>query len=676
MPIVPAQAYENSIINALAVSDPQLNTALGTPVRKIITAVAQEMAGFNVDVNVTTTLYSIDSVSGTELDYLVGQFGFARQAAMSARGTITIHRDNGDSVMVIPYGTQFIKQSDSTSPSVMFQTTSYCEMREGVLSANASVVASVVGSIGNVPANSITYVSSSSSDYVTVSNERPTTGGRDAETDEQLRKRFLETVFRNVSGTRDQLVALALAHEQVSKANLIGQESRFSEIVQVEDGASGTSSAHVSDDAWELDVARAIDVDRRYWVTLADSGEVLSHGDYHVPKDGDSPGKSVVFRNRDDECVIGPIIHGAKRMLAHSHVANLSLRFNEDGSVFPSNYCTIDYDEGSVTFIDSGIPERYIGGTLTASYEYKFIGGEDFIRIDFDYFSLHNRDGIKTVDLYVDSMSASEVRDVQYLDKSKVIDEQGRARWRHDDGSLPDIGNYCIPLSHQPVNMLSGHINMGSSIVLSEGRDFRLIRDVSGVSGSIRACDSIELFAYDPDDPSEERSYDDLTPLNIPYIQNSSIEAVQSVIDEQRVVTMDCLVHEASHRYFVIYLTLMYSVFPKDSVKSSVKDALSSWASMLPFGQTIQFSDIETVAANIPGVDNVRVSTESDSGGKESDYMGDGGDAFGAFGIIELERDGKTAKRQFVGDFRMAQNEVFNLADVVVYSRSQQGWGA
>ena len=59
MAVTNAQSYESSIISTLAATDPQMNTGLGTPVRKIISAVAQELANYGVDANVTSTLYSL-----------------------------------------------------------------------------------------------------------------------------------------------------------------------------------------------------------------------------------------------------------------------------------------------------------------------------------------------------------------------------------------------------------------------------------------------------------------------------------------------------------------------------------------------------------------------------------------------------------------------------------------
>lgn len=674
MPVVSAQAFENAIIGSLAVSDPQLSTALGTPVRKIITAVAQEMADYNVDVNTTTTLYSLDSVSGTELDYLVGQFGFTRQEARPAKGSVTVRRDNGDSLLQISYGTQFYKQATATMPSVVFQTTAYQELAEGVLSAEIAVVATVAGAIGNVPANTITY-SVAQSGYVNITNANPTSGGRDAETDAQLRQRFLQTVFRNMAGTKDQMLGLALANETVGRANLIGQESRYSEVVQAVSSA-GSVIAEPSSEQWDLDVYSPIDVDRRYWVTMTDTQELLGHGDYSVSQDGET----VTFKKRDASEVVGPVTPGAVLRLSHGDVSDVSVKRTDTGEDYDSQLYTLDASAGTITIASSGSVGT--GISLTVLYKYDFVAAGDFVTIEFDYLSKHNRGGMKTVDLYVDSMSQRKVTDVQYIDFSKKATALNLANWVRLDGSHPVIGHPVIPLSYQPLYGSIGFINMGTSIVLSEGVHFEPIFDATATAGSSRGMDAVEIigtvsngelsFTNDPD----ATAVGDLTPVSIPYLQNYAIEKVQELVDYQRVVTMDVQVHEAVHRRFVVYLTLMYSVFPRRSTMDSVKESVVAWASSLPFGHTIQFSDIETVAANVAGVDNVRVSTSSDAGGAESEYLTPGGASVGAYGLIELNRDGKTVKGQFTSDFRLAQNDIFEISDVVIYSRSQQGWGA
>ena len=254
--------YEQNIVNRLRMMDPQLSTGLGTPVRKIIEAVALEMGGYDTDDLATTSLYSLDAVSGTELDYLVGQFGFTRQEARAARGYVRFSRDNGDSVLTIPYGSQFYKPATTSSQAVVFSTTAYQELAEGVLSADVPVVAQVAGSSGNVAADTVVRTSGFAG-YVSVTNVQAMTGGRDAESDADLRSRFLETVFRNESSTEDQYLGLARAHANVSRANLIGQSSRYRETVQATQSGEVVSVA-VTPERFDLDVAEVLDTRYRW----------------------------------------------------------------------------------------------------------------------------------------------------------------------------------------------------------------------------------------------------------------------------------------------------------------------------------------------------------------------------------------------------------------------------
>src|SRR5208282_556134 len=66
-----------------------------------------------------------------------------------------------------------------------------------------------------------------------VTNPTATTGGSDQETDNEFKTRFKNTVFRNLSGTEDQFLALAIATAFSTKAVVIGPVSKYQEYVQV-----------------------------------------------------------------------------------------------------------------------------------------------------------------------------------------------------------------------------------------------------------------------------------------------------------------------------------------------------------------------------------------------------------------------------------------------------------
>lgn len=669
-----AQDYEQSMVAQLAITDPQMDTGLGTPIRKLISAVATEIANYAVDATTTQTLYALNAVSGQELDYLVGQFGFTRQEARAARGTVKISRDNGDSLLQVSYGSQFYKPASSVSPAIVFQTTAYQELAEGVLTAEIAVTAITAGSSGNVPANTITY-SNAYTGYITATNENPTTGGRDVETDDELRNRFLNTVFRNESGTKDQYLGLSLAHAQVSRANVIGQESRYSEVVQVK--ASGdVFVATVSSNRWDVEVLRLLDPMYRYWVRNTDTDTLLSRGEYEVM----GQGNQIQFYRQDMTELVGPVVIGESLSLSHKHVSSLVVVKSSDGSTAKLNAdYTADLTNGVITIPST--TTLTAGESLRCSYKYYAVSEGDFVTIEFDYLSKLNRGELKSVELYIDGLDVQKVSDIQYLDFSKAVSSSNQSTWLREDNTVPVIGHLYVPLSYQPAYASTGMVNVGTSTILEEGTHFRMLYDQTKKQGSARGIDSIELLGTVKTVSGEQKfvfegtkqpNLSDETPMNIPYYYNDVVETVQKLIDAQSVVTMDTLVHEAKRRYFGIYLTLMFSTFPRDDIKASVVSAAMKWAKLLPFGAPIQISDIETVAANVAGVDNVRVSNQTDAGNKKVPFVSSSD--VGAFGIVECARDGETFVKQYTTDFQLAQNEVFEVQFVEIYSRTQQDW--
>ena len=666
--------FEASIINQLAVSDPQLSTKLGTPVRKIVTAVASQLASLVVDDTTTTTLWSVDSYSGSELDAFGGMFGFARQQAQAASGTITITRDNADSVQAIAYGAQFFKPATATQAAVYFQTTSYQEMDKGTTKAEIPVVATVAGSAANVAANTVTY-SVSYQGYFAVTNVLPMTGGRDLETDEEFRTRIVNTIFRGEFGTVDQYLGLALAHAADSRASVIGQESTWSETVAVQSNYSAWVSAE--------EAAEVLDLANRFWVRNADTDKLYSRGEYDVEPttvismDGTgTPALAVTFHDVADTELVGPVMRGNTYELSQSNALRVSGITSNDGVTPITTGYTVS---GNRITITSAFPSDYVGQTVLVSYVYKAANIGDFVTVEYDYLSNLNRGGIKTVEVFVDGEGGQTVADLQFIDFNKIVTAQNRSNWRHDDGTLPTVNNPYIPLSYQPVERsFNGMVNVGADIILQEGKQFRMLYD-SGYAnrdGSSRAMDAIELMGtYSGDKNSfvpagTNISLTNETPLNVPYVYNTVPGEVQRLVDKQSVVTANTLVHEVRRRRVGIHLTLMFSVYTRDAIMQAVERAIIDWANSLPFGQTVQFSDIETVAANVAGVDNVRIATQADAAGK----VAQGSGTFGAYGIVEYQRDGKTQKAQHTEDFRQASNECLEIEYVQFYSRTQQGW--
>lgn len=669
-----AQDHEQSIINALMVTDPQIDTGLGTTIRKLISAVALELSGYTTDRDVTQTLYALESVSGAELDYMVGQFGFTRQLANNARGTVTVSRDNADSLFSIDYGTQFYVAATASTNSIFFQSTAYQEMPPGVTSVDVSVVAVNAGAIGNVAANTIRY-SAANVGFISCTNMMPTSGGRDAETDDELRRRFLATVFRNESGTREQYLGLALAHASIGRAKMIGQESHYTEITQVENGY--VASLVPSKVAAEV---------RRYypgkvWVRNTDTGELFNSGEYQFELNTSSGVTTITFLPQSIDEEVGPVSSAATSFqLAYPvfNTNNVTYKRVRNGVQTAISKTGLTISNGNILTANPGVSGAgfAMGDAIIISYTYCRASVGDFVTVEFDYNSKRTRDDLRACELFVDGENPQAARDIQYVDFDKVITTDiANNKYRRADGTKPTVNNLYIPLSHQPVmGSQNRQISVGTSIVLSEGRDFNYIYDITEAEGGTIAADGIELIGSMSNNKfvTQTAALDDESPMSIPYYYNSVPEQVQQLTDSQSVVTMDVCVHQANRRRVGIYLTLMYSTFPRDSIASSVEGAIISWCNNLQFGASVQFSDIETIAANTVGVDNVRVSIEQDAGGAR---INDGkGHSYVAYGIIEYARDGETIIGQKTGDFLLNENEVLDIQWIQVYARAQSNW--
>lgn len=235
-----SQDYSQQIRDQLKVLLPDLSVDPLTPERKIIDTVSEILAEGSVEPYILNYQYDIDTKVGTDLDKFVSLFGFARQGGRRATGLATFSRATpATDDIIIPAGTVLMKPATLVSSSVSFVTSTVAILPQGATFVEASIEASDEGPIGNVPAGTIVQmIGGSLSSISEVQNENATSGGTAAESDAELRVRFKNTIFRNVAGTKDQFLALAIATRFASKANIIGPISRFIEYIQVESDLS------------------------------------------------------------------------------------------------------------------------------------------------------------------------------------------------------------------------------------------------------------------------------------------------------------------------------------------------------------------------------------------------------------------------------------------------------
>jgi len=226
-----------NIINQLQLLDPSVSAEVGTPERKLIEATAEMAASSQVDFTVLNQQHDLDAMAGGRLDAYLSVFNFSRQSAVPAYGSVTFSRTTAaTNAITIPLGTQVQALIDDLLfPTVTYVTVQQAVLEAGQLSVVVPVQATVAGTIGNVDAGQVTGFGGlrSINGITNVTNAAPLVGGLDAENDAAYKTRFQNTFLRNISGTTDMFLALAVAMSGVTKANVVGPMSRYQEYVQV-----------------------------------------------------------------------------------------------------------------------------------------------------------------------------------------------------------------------------------------------------------------------------------------------------------------------------------------------------------------------------------------------------------------------------------------------------------
>lgn len=238
---MPSQAdISSQIVAALAASEPDLDTTVGSVTRKIIDAVASAASDISLDNQLLTYQYDINSMTGANLDSFVQLFGMTRYPAARSTGQVTFTRPTSLDVIAIPINTQ-VATGDGT---VTVQTVTAAVLGVGALSVSVPVQAVVAGPAGNVAAGTLTVLNSAVSEITAVTNVNALTGGANQETDTQLQTRWKATVFKSMAGTSQMFLGIALNDPGCTAANVVGAATRRREQLQI---VSGAATSTVSD---------------------------------------------------------------------------------------------------------------------------------------------------------------------------------------------------------------------------------------------------------------------------------------------------------------------------------------------------------------------------------------------------------------------------------------------
>lgn len=236
MTLTTASQYENQLVTALNQIDPQINTMVGSPIRKILESVARQAAAISVNQNALADPWDLDAKSGTQLDAFASFLGFGRRQGRKAQVTVEFYLTApATSTVSIPRG---LSVSDGVH---VFQTLQAASIP--VLSQTVSVPceAASTGSAYNVQAYTITTVGSGLTGSQTVSCQNPqaAAGGADPETDSQLRARIKATFLRNLAGTPDAYKNIALNVGNTERVTVLGPQNVWYEQETLESTSQG-----------------------------------------------------------------------------------------------------------------------------------------------------------------------------------------------------------------------------------------------------------------------------------------------------------------------------------------------------------------------------------------------------------------------------------------------------
>lgn len=641
----------SQMIAGLAVSLPALDTTIGSPVRSILDVVAEVVAEAYADQYILSYQYNIYSKSGADLDNYVAQFGFTRLPGVRATGFVTFARTSpATSDIYIPAGTQV---ADNNTPPDLFNTLTPVILAQGTTSCSVPVQANVAGTAGNVAANTIVNVTTNASGFSSLTNPSGFTGGSDPESDDQLRSRYLSTVFRNMAGTEPMFLGVALEDMDVTKANVIGAQKTYNEIIQIVSGHAlssvqdfsylypGTSvlgidifngniltptgdytltSELVDPSSFDLAVTQGdsgtyTDFGTAYYAVVANTaaGASLPCGEVNASSDGSSINSfSLTWSNPNPGSIVSWDIYFAENSTDVQYLDTVS------------GTATSYLDTGSI--ISNGTPPA-VNNAWTPPFITVLnntVVPDGIYELQYDYLPNCSRNdplnGITNrVDIYVNNTRAVQVvQDAQWIDSHVFTHNAGDfynvINWSRFNGGTPQDGNFFIPLAFVPIldygdvfNGGSGTLRVGFNTYW-EGTDYWGVNNTSAFGLSPLSLGGIEWLASDSPIPS----FGDA--MTLTYNFNQIPQSVQAAISAWSLVTTDVQVHQAHVLDLNIYLGLIMSTttYAQATVLSQVQAALSNYFNSVTFDGVVQISEIIAIVQNLPGVVAVRLLTSAD----------------------------------------------------------------
>lgn len=175
------------------------------------------------------------TATGKWLEYHAAQRGLSRKAAQAAVGTAVFTRTGPtDREIVVAKGTQL---STSGAGSIRFATQEEAVIPVGETQVEVPIRCLEAGEAGNTAAGAVRVLVSAVPGVAQAATEKPTTGGQEAETDQELRQRLLDNYRFATNGTNCAFYYnMAMGYPGVASAKVIPRPSGSGTVEVVVEG--------------------------------------------------------------------------------------------------------------------------------------------------------------------------------------------------------------------------------------------------------------------------------------------------------------------------------------------------------------------------------------------------------------------------------------------------------
>jgi uncharacterized phage protein gp47/JayE len=551
---VSAATIAARIRSALSITQPDLDTSIGSPVRKMIDAFAESLSESYFETHLLTYQYDIDAKTDADLDAFCQLFGIARLAAKRATGTVVFSRVAGatTSTVFIPVNTEV--RAISVDPPESVLTVASAVMEPGITSVTVPVQAIDAGPVGNLPAGAVSVVVTPVEGVGAVTNIDPISGGVGQETDTELRDRWKRTVFRGMAGTEQMFLGVALDDPDCFSANVVGSSKRRREQVQI---ASGAAVSQVQDATFIYSSPVAVGRD-------IDNGDVFLR-DYDWSWDTTVNPPRVVVLNA--------------AAMPNGTLVDLDFEYTPQAS-------RNDPAGGITDRVDV-----WVGGTRAVAAQQSVVFSTALTFSASTGSKYYNQNFVRP-----DGVHPAVSNIFVPLAFGPIITVPATL--------VVGGTTYALATAANPLGTTVGSTKYA----------YQIVHDDTAAGYGASSLFGLEWSVASGYTPPNNTVF--VVGQSGGYTYNQLIQSVQDATDRWRLVSYDARVHQAKTFALRFSLAVMYERSSSQTVVNQAIDAaIAAYLAQVGFDGVVQVSDVLQVAHNVPGVDAVRFLHGSDYSG-------------------------------------------------------------